>query len=83
MKTFISPTASKLLVQVTDTMIQQEEILNEQDKKHYPFHMSILNACVQSYGANKVDILSLALVRKSSGYSLSINEEVVSFLEVI
>lgn len=82
MRTFISPTASKLLKQVEETIILQEQLLTEADKAQYPFLKRVVTTVLNVYHANKITVLALALVSNGDGYSLSVNNEVLSFLEV-
>lgn len=80
MKTFISPTASKYLKMVEETLIQQEELFTEEDKALHPFWKRVLNTVVQIYHANKVKVQTFSFFYSENGYTLSVNSETIAFL---
>lgn len=81
MKSFISPNASKYLKQVEETLVQQEQLLTTEDKVTHPFWKRAINAAIQVYHANRIKVSSLTFICIDKGYSLTVNNESVSFLK--
>ena len=79
METYISKTANPLLQQLTECLVQQEQLLSDQEKIENPFWVRALRQVAETYKANKTTPRQVNLSHVSNGYSLIIDGEIVSF----